>query len=186
MSLDDKAVVSSKKVFDCKWLKVFKEKIRYPDGKVKDYYTLERDNDYVVILAIKDGKIILEKQWRAPLRQWIWEIPMGARNSSETPAQAAKRELQEETGYKAKQITHLGSYWLAPGYSNQLGNVFLVDDFEKEMKTQSKEEAEYELIETKLLSLATFENMIASGKIMDLSTIGAYMLYKSKIKKMSS
>ena len=153
----DDVVLDSKKVFDCQWLRIFKEKIKYPSGQVKDYYTLERDNDYVVILPIKNGKILLEKQWRAPVRDWIWEVPMGARHDWETPEQVVERELLEETGYKAKSVKKLGTYFLAPGYSNQLGNAFWVDDFVKAKKIKKANEEELELIEIKIVSLEKFE-----------------------------
>lgn len=92
--------ISSKYIFSRPWLTVRHDVVRLPDGRVNpEFYVMEYP-DWVNIIAItEDGMFVMEKQYRHGLGKTCYEIPAGVMEEGETPLQAAKRELLEETGY---------------------------------------------------------------------------------------
>lgn len=92
--------LETKYLFKRNWLTAKVEKVELPDGRIYDeYYTLEYPTWINVIAITKDGKMILERQWRHGLKIVSTEIPAGVVEKGENPMDAAKRELQEETGF---------------------------------------------------------------------------------------
>ncbi len=93
-------ILSSEYICQRPWLTARKDKLQFPDGRInEEYYVLEYP-DWVNIIAItQDGRFILERQYRHALGETRFEIPAGVVEKGESPLEAAKRELQEETGY---------------------------------------------------------------------------------------
>ena len=106
-------VLDSEYLFRRPWLTVRHDTVRLPDGRINpEYYVLEYP-DWINVLAItEDGKFVLERQYRHGLGKTCYEIPAGVIEKGETPLEAARRELQEETGIKAdiKDLHLLGIY----------------------------------------------------------------------------
>src|SRR5579871_590527 len=79
-----------------------------------------------VMMAVDDKKrILLVRQYRLPARQYLWELPAGKLDEGETPLQAAKRELIEETGYRARTWKKLASFFVSPGYVEERMTIYL-------------------------------------------------------------
>lgn len=101
------------------------EVVTVPDSSGK---TLEREvvrhPGAVVILPLLDTPagphLVLIRNWRVALEQWLWELPAGTLERGEDPAACAQRELIEETGYRAATITPLGRFYTSPGFSDEL------------------------------------------------------------------
>lgn len=93
-------ILSSEYLFRRPWLTVRHDKVRLPDGRINpEFYVLEYP-DWVNVFAItEDGRAVMEKQYRHGLGKTCYEIPAGVIEEGETPLEAAKRELAEETGY---------------------------------------------------------------------------------------
>ncbi len=128
----------------------------------------------VAVLPVKDGnKVVLIRQWRAPINDWIYEIPAGVIESGEDPEKAAQRELREETGYIADKLTKLFEGYVAPGYSTEYMYVFLA---EKLRYVGASPEAG-EIVKTVELPLEKVIEMIKSSEIRDLKTIAAISYY---------
>lgn len=104
-------LLKSNYVFVCPWLKVRKDYIKQPSGlELDDFYVVETP-DWVNIIAITDdGKYILEEQYRHGIKRVCVELPAGCVDHDETPLEAAKRELLEETGYGGGEWTPFGEY----------------------------------------------------------------------------
>jgi ADP-ribose pyrophosphatase len=168
--------------------KVLKSEIRYK-GKVFDHRVDEIEYDSgnlgirevaihpggAVVIPIKDdGKIILVKQFRYPLQITLIELPAGKLDKDEDPLNCATRELEEETGYKAKEIKKLGQIYTAPGYCTEILHIYsakglIPGNFNREEGEQGMEILEY--------SIDEIQKMIISGKITDAKTIvGVYYL----------
>src|SRR3989338_83579 len=111
-------LVTSKLVFESKWLSVFENDYKLPDGKeVTSYYHLARPN-YVLIIAIdKDNNIIVERNYRRGVDDFVYELPAGWLEKKETPDETARRELEEETGYIAE-VKTLGEIYPQPSFSS--------------------------------------------------------------------
>ena len=130
------------------------------------------------ILAFDEkGKIILVRQHRFPLG-YILEIPAGTLEKGESPKRCALREIQEETGYKAKKMTHLITYYPSVGYNTEEIHCFVASGL-----TQVKKKLDTdEFITVKKMELPRLIKMIKSGKIIDSKTICAVMVYAAKKK----
>ena len=130
------------------------------------------------ILAFDEkDKIILIKQHRFPLG-YILEIPAGTLEKGETPKRCALREIQEETGYKAKRMTHLITYHPSVGYNTEAIHCFVASGL-----TQVKRKLDTdEFITVKKMELSKLLKMIKMGKVIDSKTICAVMVYAAKKK----
>nr|AIF06804.1 NUDIX hydrolase (nudF) [uncultured marine thaumarchaeote KM3_196_E01] len=130
------------------------------------------------ILAFdENGKIILVRQHRFP-RGYILEIPAGTLEKGESPKRCALREIQEETGYKAKGMTHLITYYPSVGYNTEAIHCFVASGLTR-VKTKLDTD---EFITVKKMELPKLIKLIKSGKIIDSKTICAVMVYVAKKK----
>ena len=130
------------------------------------------------ILAFDEqGKVILVKQPRFP-RGSILEIPAGTIDEGESPKHCAFREIQEETGYKAKHMTHLITYSPSVGYNTEEVHCFVASGL-KQGKTNPDND---EFITVKKIELSKLIKMVKSGKITDSKTICAVMIYAAREK----
>lgn len=131
-----------------------------------------------VIVPIKDnGKIILVKQFRYPLQKTLIELPAGKLDKGEDPLICAGRELEEETGYKAKEIKKLGEIYTSPGYSTEILHIYSAKELIPGNYNREEGEQGMEILE---LSLNEIEKMIANGEITDAKTIVGIYFLKNK------
>ena len=130
------------------------------------------------ILAFDEkDRIILVRQHRFPCG-YILEIPAGTLEKGESPKRCSLREIQEETGYKAKGMTHLITYYPSVGYSTEAIHCFVASGLTRvKMKLDTDE-----FITVKKMELSKLIKMIKSGKIIDSKTICAVMVYAAKKK----
>jgi len=130
------------------------------------------------ILAFDEkGRIILVRQHRFP-HGYILEIPAGTLEKGESPKHCALREIQEETGYKAKGMKHLITYYPSVGYNTEAIHCFVASGLTPvKMKLDTDE-----FITVKKMELPRLIKMIKSGKIIDSKTICAVMVYAAKKK----
>jgi ADP-ribose pyrophosphatase len=162
--------------------KLLKSQILYK-GKVFDHQVDEIEYDSgnkgirevavhpggaVVIPITADGKIILVKQFRYPLQKTLIELPAGKLEKGEDPLVCATRELEEETGYKAKEIKKLGQIYTAPGYCTEILHIYSAKGLTPGNHNREEGEFGMEILE---LTMGEIEKMIASGEINDAKTI---------------
>lgn len=164
-----------------KHIKVTQEDIVFPNGElVSDYYLVEK-RDYVAIVPIiddlkKNSNVILVEQYRPALAQSIWNIPMGFIDSSETPEEAAKRELAEETGYEGK-LELLGVLAPAPGFYKSVCHMYTAHHCQQvdDIKSIDKEIQNIELLEW-----SNAFSHIQSSKATDMTSAIGLLLAKEK------
>ncbi len=131
------------------------------------------------MLAIdNDNKVILVKQNRFP-RGDILEIPAGTLEKGEKPKKCAFRELQEETGYKARKMTPLITYYPSVGYNTEAIHCFVASGLSQPGDLKLDED---EIISVVKIPLKKLIKMIISGKIIDSKTICAVLTYAAKKK----
>ena len=177
-------LVSSSLSYEGPLFRVFSEQVIEPNGK-EARRDIVRHNGSVVILAVDDSKskkdpmIVLERQYRHAAGQFLWEVPAGKMDAGEKRLPAAKRELLEETGYKAKRWTKLVRYYASPGFLDEWMQVFLAEGLTAG-KAQPEED---EQIELRLVPLSELLKRIDAGEILDGKTLVAVQLYARLRKK---
>ena len=130
------------------------------------------------ILAFDEkDRIILIRQHRFP-HGYILEIPAGTLEKGESPKRCALREIWEETGYKAKGMTHLITYYPSVGYNTEAIHCFVASGLTRVKRKLDTDE----FITVKKMELPRLIKMIKSGKIVDSKTICAVMIYAAKKK----
>ena len=132
----------------------------------------------VAVLAIDDEYVILVKEFRYPVGH-VLEIPAGNIDKDETPLKCAKRELLEETGYKAKKFEHLIKFFPKLGYNTQIIDCYVATELTKISEPNLDED---ELITVKKIKFRKLLNMINNGKIYGSYTICAVMVYAARKK----
>ncbi len=144
-----------------------------PDGKPCKREIVEHTGG-AAVLCVKDGGVMLVRQFRYAYGEEIWEIPAGKLNAREDPMFAAKRELEEETGMNSV-LTHLITIYPTPGYTNEKIYIYLAEG-----GTQGEQALdEGEFLSVKWVPLADAYRMIDDGEIKDAKTIIALLQYRA-------
>lgn len=113
--MDDWKIAERKVVFDHHWVRVVQDTLTR-NGVSKLYYSLESPVDSVATVAVTaDHQLVLTRQYRHPIRQIIFDLPAGRAEPGEDPLEGARRELEEETGYRAGSILPLATFNPFPG-----------------------------------------------------------------------
>lgn len=145
-----------------------------PDGfEIKRGIVQHRGS--AVMMAVDERKrILLVRQYRLPARRSLWELPAGRLDEGETPLKAAKRELKEETGYRARTWKSMVSFYPSPGYVGERMTIYLATD----LTAGESEPMEDERIETRWFPAREVEKMILDGEIIDAKTMIGYFLWR--------
>lgn len=160
-------------LYDGKIIRVERDTVLCPNGK-SAFREVVRHNGGAAILCItKDDKVLIERQFRYPYNEVIYEIPAGKLEKGEDPYQAALREFEEETGNKASTLEHLTDIYPTCGYSSEIIYLYLAKDY---VKTKTNLDFD-EIIETEFVPLEEVKQMINDGKIKDAKTICALATY---------
>ncbi len=165
----ERKLVDSNRVFD-----YCKDTLKLPDGRITVYETLVHKGAAAVVPVLDDGRILLVKQFRHAIDRVSLEIPAGGRNGTDEPfMEAAARELEEETGYTASELTHLISIVTAIAYCDEKIEVYVARGLKK--TGQNLDPDEY--IEVEAYEPEEIVGMIREKKIQDSKTIAAVMSY---------
>lgn len=154
--------LTKKLIFENAWLKFWEDDVVLPNGEERKYAYLEGFDGTLVIARDREGKLLILREWRYPIRDWTWCFPAGGVEKGATSLETAKRELLEETGYAAQIWTELGTLRIDPGRNCQTVTVYLAEDVEK---VQEPELEPTEQHETHWFSLDEIEEMIRKGEI---------------------
>ncbi len=161
-----------------KLFRVEESMVMFRDRKVKNYRIVEGDT--VVVLPItSSGKIILERQYRVGMPKRVYEVPSGHIDKGELPIDAALRELEEETGFRATTMEYLTSFYSCPGMISKREDLFIAKGL-LQGKTAFDDDEDIQIRE---MSVDECMGFITSGKIMDAKTIIAVLYYIHNYRK---
>lgn len=131
-----------------------------------------------VMMAVDERRrILLVRQYRLPADAYLWELPAGRLDPGEKPLQAAKRELAEETGYRARTWKKLVSFYASPGYVQERMTIFLATSLTAGQATPMEDER----IETRWFTPREITGMIRTGKLQDAKTMLGFLLWQKRL-----
>src|ERR1043166_8788763 len=122
-------ITSSRQVYECKLFRVTEDEAKDPKSGFEIKRSVVRHAGSAVMMAVDEKKrVLLVRQYRLPADKYLWELPAGKMDPGEKPLGTAKRELIEETGYRARTWTKLASFFVSPGYVEERMTIFLATD----------------------------------------------------------
>ena len=166
-------ILKSETVLTTPFLTVKKDRCKTLRGNELDYYSVVRGDAAAVIALTKDKKILMQRQYRHPVREWFLQIPAGMIERGEDPQKAAQRELLEETGYQARTLIHIGTLFFTPGLLKQKAHIFVGFDAHKVQEPQLDPGEDVEFL---LVPFDDVFNFIVRGEIKDIDTIAELCL----------
>jgi ADP-ribose pyrophosphatase len=174
-------LLKSKPIFESKWLSLYSNTYKLPNGETTEgFYHVARSN-YVLVLAIDNQKrIIVERQYRRAVDNFVYELPAGSLKDGESPAAAAIRELKEETGFEGTYMGYLNIYPEPEFMSMEAYAVVLRIDAKSTEKINYDKYESYQINEMKFIKVSKVKKMISEGKIKDMGFLAALQFAESK------
>ncbi|MCF0253830.1 MAG: NUDIX hydrolase [Duodenibacillus sp.] len=161
------AVLSEEAVYEGALIKVRRQQVRLPGGRVSHRELMRHCGAAAMVAVDGEGRVLLERQWRAPLGRAFWEIPAGKMDPGETPFETAVRELEEEAGVLAGRWTFLGTIHNAIGYSDEHIEIYLA----RELTETAQSFDDNEFIALVRVPLAEAVAMTRDGRITDVKSL---------------
>src|SRR6202035_5453140 len=134
-----------------------------PDGFEIKRAIVQHGGSAVMMPIDHRRRVLLVRQFRLPARRFLWELPAGRVDEGETPLRAARRELAEETGYRAKKWTKLAAFFASPGFLAEKMTIYLATGLTPGASTPMEDER----IETRWVTARELDGWIKAGKILD-------------------
>lgn len=166
-------VEAEREVFKGRNIRLVVRDLRLPNGRRTTFSIVEHPGAVAIVPVCHNGDLLLLRQFRPSLGAELYEIPAGTREKGEAPLTTARRELIEETGFKARRWRKLSEFYTAPGFCTEFMHLYLAQQL-------SPDEAEGdadEIIKPVRMSLTKALSLIRSGRIRDAKTIAGILLY---------
>ncbi|MEM0355821.1 MAG: NUDIX hydrolase [Desulfurococcaceae archaeon] len=175
MGIVKPTIVSEEKIYVGKRFSVVKRTYAKNSGEVFTREIVLFPEAVVVLPFISINDIVLIKQFRPTINDYIIEAPAGVVDQGENPDETARRELVEEIGYYPRKLIKIASYIPTPGYSTEILHFYIA----KELEYRGAKPEEYELIEPFIVDFETAYRMVLDNKIRDMKTSLAILLVKN-------
>ncbi|SIS62603.1 NUDIX hydrolase [Alicyclobacillus vulcanalis] len=144
--------------------------VKLPNGRTSTREVVLHPGAVAVLAEVEPNQVVLVRQYRKPCEQILWEIPAGKLEPGESPEDAARRELSEETGYRCEgPLTPVHVFYTAPGFSNEKLHVYYARDLALGARHPDGDED----VEARLFSRDELGAMLAKGDIQDAKTLVA-------------
>ena len=144
-----------------------REHVILPGGVEADFDVIHHPGSSAIVALLPDDQVVMVKQYRQAIGEFIWEIPAGTLDPGEDPLECARRELIEETGYRAGHWEKIIEILPAPGYTDERIHLFSARDLQSAPQNLDRDE----VLEVVQLSRGEALAMIQDGRIQDALTI---------------
>jgi len=165
-------VVRSDRIFQGRVVNLRVDTVRLPNGRVSQREIVEHRGAVAIVPMLDDETVLMIRQFRLAVNEVLLEVPAGTLEPGEPVEVCASRELEEETGYRARHLSPLFSQYLAPGYSQEILHVFLARDLEQTAQRTEEDES----VEVVPMPLDEAVDKVLSGEIKDAKTIAALLV----------
>ncbi|MCE1161104.1 MAG: NUDIX hydrolase [Burkholderiales bacterium] len=172
--------LSSELVYTGDYLKVYRDTVSLPNGASSYREYLQHPGAVMIIPVFENGDVLVERQYRYPMRKVFIEFPAGKKDAGEAPLETAQRELLEETGYTAQRYTHITDIHNALAYCDEVIHFYIAEDLHDSGQQKLDDN---EFVQVMRVPLAELMNWIRQGWVPDVKTqLGAFWLqdYLSK------
>jgi ADP-ribose pyrophosphatase len=167
------SVVSSERVFDRDFIGLRIDRLAADGGRTYPRAVVEYGESVALVAIDDEGSLLMVRQYRHPAGRWLLEVPAGGVDDHDaSPEAAALRELREEAGFRGD-LTRLGSFYLACGYSDEYMHVFLAEDLVEDPLPGDDDED----LQLGRVSLERALAMLDAGELGDAKTVAGLMLY---------
>jgi len=171
--MTEEKVLSSELIYEGRAFTVRVDTVQTVDGRKTTRDIVEHSECVAIVAVDSDGKILLVRQYRLPAGKQLLEIPAGGIDGDEKPADAVRRELQEETGYLPKKVEKIGGFYSAPGFCTEYLHLFLATELEpSRLIAEDTESIILERIDPDQIS-----GLIHSGEICDAKSIAGLLTW---------
>jgi ADP-ribose pyrophosphatase len=160
-------ILSHSEIYSGKIVKLHVDAIRQESGESTIREVVLHPGGVAAVPVLDDGRIVLIRQFRYPLRKYIWEIPAGKLDSGQTPRDTIARELEEEIGYTAGTLTEMCSFYTSPGFCDEIIHLFIA----RSLVPCNRRPEAGEHITPEARTLDECLRMIDHGEIMDGKSI---------------
>ena len=167
--MSDSDLISRERMFDGKVFDVDRDEVRLPHGRTVKMDVVRHSKSVVILPMPEPGAVILIRQYRHPVNQWLWEFPAGSVDEGESPEEAARRECHEEIGLVPDTIVRLGAFFPTPGYCDEEMVFFRVSGLNTPSEAAAVDEDED--IEPRTFTLKDARDMARRGEIVDMKTV---------------
>jgi ADP-ribose pyrophosphatase len=172
-------VLKSEVLYHGKVFRLQRDTVIEPGGVQAERDIIVHPGSVVVLPIFKDGRVLLIRQYRHSVGEFLWELVAGRKESNESPAAAARRELVEETGYTAKRLRRLMRVVPTPGFVNEWMWIFAAEGLTK----GTAQPEEDEKITPRIYTLKQAEKMIERGTLRDAKSICGILYYMRFFKR---
>jgi ADP-ribose pyrophosphatase len=174
---DQVEVLESRTMFEGRVLGLDVDRVRLANGRVSELEVVRHPGAVAIAPITASGEVLLVRQFRYATGDWLLEVPAGKLDPGEEPRLAASRELEEETGYRARRLEPLGWVWTTPGFSNEVIHLYLARDLEP--ATQALEDDEVLTVER--LPLPEAVDRALDGRLHDSKSICCLLRAASRL-----
>ncbi|MFD2611916.1 NUDIX hydrolase [Paenibacillus gansuensis] len=164
----EETTIETKPIYQGKIISLQVDTVRLPNGNTSTREIVKHPGA-VAVLALVDGKMLVVEQFRKALEKSQVEIPAGKLDPGEDPLDAARRELEEETGYRAGSIRLLHSFYTSPGFADEIVHLYLAED----LTVGEVNPDEDEFLEIEAITLEQAQQYMKEWRISDAKTITA-------------
>jgi ADP-ribose pyrophosphatase len=169
-------VESEKELFQGRIIRLVERKMVLPNGRRTTFHIVEHPGAVAIVPVHAHGDVVLLKQFRPTIGMEIYEIPAGTIEKGEGPLATAKREIVEETGFKAKRWDKIADFYTAPGFCDERMHVYVARDL-----TPAKADGDDdEILKPVRMSIDAALKLIRTRRIRDAKSIAGLMLYHGR------
>ena len=169
--MTDAELIARERMFDGKVFDVDRDEVRLPHGRTVKLDVVRHPKSVVLVPVPESGHVILIRQYRHAVGQWLWEFPAGSVDPGESPEQAARRECHEEIGQVPATILRLGALYPTPGYCDEEMVFYRLSGLADPTEAAALDEDED--IEARTFTLRDARDMARRGEITDMKTVVA-------------
>lgn len=166
-------LLKSKVLYQGKVFRLQRDTVIEPGGVRADRDIIVHPGSVVILPIFDDGRVLLIRQYRHSVGEFLWELVAGRKEPGETPAAGARRELIEETGYRAKRLHKMMTVIPTPGFVNEWMWIFAAEGLQQ----GDAQPEEDEKITAKIFSLKQVDSMIEKGTLHDAKSICGLLYY---------